>query len=40
MAKIWFEGALATYLVVSISPLYTYTIVRENPKETDTGKKT
>ena len=30
MAKIWFEGAQATNLVVNISLLYTYTVVREN----------
>ena len=30
MAKIWFEGAHATYLVTNISLLYTNTVVREN----------
>ena len=30
MAKIWFEGAQATYLGVNISLLYTCTVVREN----------
>ena len=30
MAKIRFEGVQATYLVVNISLLYAYTVVREN----------
>ena len=30
MAKIWFEGAQATYPVINISLLYTYTVVHEN----------
>ena len=30
MAKIWFEGAQATYLVVNNRLLYTYTVVRKN----------
>ena len=30
MAKTWFEEAQAIYLVVNISLLYTYIVVREN----------
>ena len=39
MAKILFEGAHATYLVVNISLLYTLLLYAKTPKKTETKKR-